>query len=379
MKLVFLFAFAGLLFVSGCKTTAPDAKPMSKNEGLDENIERRLWNRSEEESSKLERSGFLYEDKELENYVNAVARKIDGNSKTGPTITVKVIKSPIVNAFAYPTGRIYVHTAMLAALENEAQFAAVLGHEMAHVYNRHAAQKWTKQKIRSESKVNLNSWLGSFGESMGQIAIEVSVNGYSREAEMEADQEGLARAVRAGYDPSEAAKWQAFVKEASDREKKKLPRTHPRIDDRIKSYEALLAGEYQGKRGITNSEAFQRRTTALLLDNAVLDLKLGHSEVAERSVKKYMRWKPDDARAYFLLGESIRENGQPDAEREALTSYQKAISLRRNYPEPYRSLGMVALKKGEKQEAKKNFEVYLSLRPDAEDRDYIRQYINDCR
>jgi predicted Zn-dependent protease len=352
---------------------------MSKAEGLDENIERRLWNRSEEESGKLDRSGFLYEDKELENYVNAVARKIDDNSKAGPAITVNVIKNPSINAFAYPTGRIYVHTAMLAALENEAQLAAVLGHEMAHVYNRHAAQKWTKQKIRSESKVSLNSWLGSFGESMGQIAIEVSVNGYSREAEMEADQEGLARAVRAGYDPSEASKWQAFVKEASDREKKKRPRTHPRIDDRIKRYEELLAGEYRGKRGITNSEEFQRRTTPLLLDNAVLDLKLGNTEVAERSVEKYIRWKPDDARAYFLLGESVRENGQPDAEREAMTNYQKAIALRRNYPEPYRSLGMMAMKKGEKKEAKKHFEVYLTLRPDAEDRDYIGQYINECR
>ncbi len=373
---IMLLVLMGVALIGAC---AHPPQPVTRSEGLDENIERRLWNRSEEEINKLDRSGFLYEDKELENYVNAVARKIDGNSKTGPTITVKVIKNPIVNAFAYPTGRIYVHTAMLAALENEAQLAAVLGHEMAHVYKRHVAQKFTKQKIRSESKVTLNSWLGSFGESLGQIAIEVSVNGYSREFEMDADREGLARAVRAGYDPREAAKSHEFLKEAIDREKKKRPSTHPRIDDRIKIYEELIAGEYQGKHGITNSEEFQRRITPLLLDNAVLDLKLGRSEVAERSVKKYMRWNPDDARAYFLLGESIRENGQPDAEREAATSYQKAISLRRNYPEPYRSLGLMALKKGSKEEAKKNFEVYLSLRPAAEDRDYIQQYINECR
>ena len=362
-----------LIMLASC---AGAPKPVTRSEGLDENVERRLWARSDEEISKIDRSGFLYEDRELEKYVNAVARKIQGMKAAA--ITVKVIKDPYVNAFAYPNGRIYVHTAMLAALENEAQLAAMLGHEIAHVQNRHTARKFTKERIRSESKVKLNSWLGQFGESLGQIAIEVSVNGYSREFEMDADRTGLALAVSAGYDPSEAAKWHEFLKETTDKQKKKLPRTHPKIGDRIKSYELLIAEEYRGKQGAANAEEFGIRTTRLLLDNAALDLKSGNFEVAERTVKKYITRKPDDARAYFLLGEIARENGQPDTENQAVTNYRKALSLKTNYPEPHRSLGLLALKKGEKQEAKKRFDRYLSLRPDAEDKEYILQYMNDC-
>lgn len=376
-KRIPVIILAALFTLSGVARAAHAAP---KSEGLDENSEKRLWIRAEEETRRIDRSGWLYEDRDLENYVNAVARKLlqPGSS----SITVKIIRNPYINATAYPTGRIYVHTGILAAMENEAQLATLLGHEITHVVKRHAAQEFTKMKKRSESKVNLTAWLGSLGEAAGQWSILASVKGYSRELETEADREGLKQSVRAGYDPREAPKLFELFDQDSYAQKGKVPfvySSHPKNQDRIKSYEQLLAGEYKGAQGAVNAEEFRRHTTRLLLDNAELDLKRGNFASAERAAEKYLAWKPTDSRAYFLLGEIFRENGETDAEKQALVNYQKATALRKDYPEPYRAMGMIAYKKGEKQEARKNLERYLSLQPDARDKDYIRQYISECK
>ena len=371
---------AVMLLLAGC-TSSSRVREATLFEGLDENIERRLLIRADEETRNIDEGGLLYEDKELEQYVNAVARKLQGSTEGRP-VRVKVIKNPYLSAFAMSNGSIYVHTGMLAALENEAQLATVLGHEMAHVSNRHTAKKYTKEKIRSESKVTLNSWLGAFGESLGQYAIMASVNGYSREFEAEADREGIKRTVRAGYDPREAPKMYALLMQEIDKKKKKIPLAysdHPYIQDRIRSCEEMIASEYRGKEGVTNGEDFRRRTAPLLLDTAVLDLKLGDFAVAERIVEKHVKWKSDDARSYFLLGEIAQGQGQAGGEQKAIAHYRKALSLRKNYAEPYRAMGLMAYKKGDKQEAKKNLESYLALRSDASDGEYIRQYINECK
>lgn len=133
------------------------------SEGTDESSEQRLWAHAEEETRTIDRSGWLYEDKDLDDYVNAVARKL--SEPGSPPISVKIIKNPYLNAMAYPTGRIYIHTGMLAAIENEAQLAVLLGHEMTHIVNHHAAQEFMNMKKRNRSKISLGSWLGSFGES----------------------------------------------------------------------------------------------------------------------------------------------------------------------------------------------------------------------
>jgi predicted Zn-dependent protease len=386
MKLpaVILVLLALLLASTGCETTQKrktKTAVTSKSEGLDENSERRLWIKANEEIRRVDRSGAIYDDKELEDYVNAVARKVAG-PVAAPPISVRVIKNPYLNAVAYPTGRIYIHTGILAAMDNEAQLATILGHEFTHVVNRHAAQEFTKMKKRSESKVGLASWLGSLGETLGQSSIMASVNGYSREMEMEADREGLQRAVRAGYDPREAPKLFELFEQEIETEGAAVPfaySDHPKTEDRIKTFKALLAADYRGRQGATNAEAFRRRTAGLLLDNAVLDLKRGNFALAELAVKKYLEEKPNDSRAYFLLGEVAREIGGTEGEKKALAHYQKAASLRQDYPEPYRAMGMIAYKQKNKQEARKNLERYLALRPDAEDRDYIRQYISECK
>ncbi len=389
----FVLLLCGALVLTACASTKPGPNPdagakqtkarkPTRSEGIDENIERRLLVRAEEERKTLDDSGFLYPDQALEDYLNSVARKVWPPRESGVAVYVKVIRNPELNAFAFPTGKIYVHSGILAAMDSEAQLAALLGHEIIHAANHHAAQEFTKRKIRSESKATLTSLLGSLGEALGSYAIMVSVNGYSREFEAEADEQGLAQAVKAGYDPREAPKLHRLLLDEIDAKKSKASfvySRHPETKDRIASYEELLRTEYKGRQGIVNTEVYRRQTTKLLLDNAALDIKQGTWASAERTIKKFMVQKGDDPRAFFLLGEMHREQGGPDHEKDAMSCYQRAVTLKPDYAEPYRAMGMMAYKKGDKQQARGNLERYLALRPAADDREYIRQYISESK
>lgn len=349
---------------------------------IDEDSEKRLWVRAEEEIMILNRSGLLYGDDELDAYVNSVARKLLAQSGyQNRRFRIQVIKDPLLNAFAYPNGAIYVHTGLLAAMENEAQLAALLGHELVHFLNRHVARDFSNLKVRNIRRAPLSAALGDFGEALGVISSRVSANGYSRELETEADGEGLRMAVKAGYDPREAGRYFEHLSLMIREEKIKVPlvyHDHPKIQQRIMNYEDLLAGEFKGVRGDVLQEAFQGRTMRLLLDNAELDLKRGSFLRAERNIGRYLTRKPDDARAHFLLGEAYQQDTVQGTE-QAKREYQRALALDPAFPDAERALGMMLYKAGDKLSAKPHFERYLSIAAAAKDREFVELYLQECR
>src|SRR5215813_7423105 len=98
--------------------------------------------RVDQEEQLLEQKVKAYEgDPVLGQYLARLVQTLmpdDTRAAGGPSLTVLVLSDPTLNAFAMPNGRIYVHTGLLAWLDNEAQLAMILGHEMAHVVNRDA-------------------------------------------------------------------------------------------------------------------------------------------------------------------------------------------------------------------------------------------------
>ena len=80
-----------------------------------------------------------YAELELEAYVNEVTQSLlPAEAKwQGLSLKVQVIQNPLLNAFVLPNGMMYVHTGLLARMDNEAQLAALLGHEITHVTHRH--------------------------------------------------------------------------------------------------------------------------------------------------------------------------------------------------------------------------------------------------
>jgi predicted Zn-dependent protease len=87
-----------------------------------------------------ERKGLVYRDPEAEAFLSQVGERLteDGPAPQNVVYKFRILRDPMVNAFALPNGSIYVNTGLLALLENEAQLAAILSHEITHVTMRHA-------------------------------------------------------------------------------------------------------------------------------------------------------------------------------------------------------------------------------------------------
>ena len=125
-------------------------------------------------------------------------------------IRVNVIKSPYLNAFAYPNGMIYIHSGLLARMDNEAQLAAVLAHEMVHCIHRHALRAFRKYRnqpaylIAAQQTLLRTKGLQKLARSMGIAGAMTAISGYARELEAEADRIGFEWVLKAGYNPKEA-------------------------------------------------------------------------------------------------------------------------------------------------------------------------------
>jgi predicted Zn-dependent protease len=375
-----------LLFV-GCATTS---LPPVTHEFKFQEDERRLWLRSEEEQNVINRSGVIYRDEELEAYLNEIARKLQpAEVFTHIPFKVIVIKNYLLNAFIYPNGVLYVHTGILAKMDNEAQLATLLAHEMTHATHRHLVKRFRDIKNKTAFLSSISVTVGSVGAGIGNLATLIgalgtlgSVTGYSRELETEADMEGIKLMIKAGYDPEEAPKLFTHLKKEIEEEKEKEPfffGTHPRLQERVENYENFLKVQDKDKRGgIQNSEIFLEKMHKVILINSLLDLKAGRYKIAERGVEKYLAVKPDDPKAYCFLGEIFRQKAERGDLEEAKKHYQKAILIDPSYPDSYKGMGFIHYKQGEKELAEKSLKQYLSLSPQATDRPYIEEYLKQC-
>ncbi len=351
--------------------------------------EKRMWTRVEEAQKQLDEGGMLYKDPGLTAYLGAVARKLQPPEvlKAIP-FKVAVVSSPMLNAFALPNGGVYVHTGILARFDNEAQLATLLGHEMTHATHRHAikGQRDLKSKAAVAAVVTTTfgglPGVGGLATLLGDLGTTAAITGYSRDLEREADVVGLALMVKAGYDPAEAPKLFYELKREVEAEKIDEPffyATHPRLAERIDTYESLLEREYRDRRGGAKNEAvFLEKTARVVLDDARMELKAGRFAVAQRSADKYIGIRPRDAQGAYVLGEVFRQRWEAGDADRAKAQYQKAIALDRTFADANKGLGLIHFKRGEKRMAKSAFEQYLVLAPKAPDRAYVEETIRQC-
>jgi hypothetical protein len=137
------------------------------------------------------RSGKILFNDDLSLYVNQVADKLLANdSELRKKLNFYVVKSPAVNAFATDRGSIFINIGLLARLEDEAQLAYILAHEIVHYQKKHNIQTYVEfAKIERES---------SYQRSKNYERL-VEKNSYSKDLEREADNEGLEIFLKSGY------------------------------------------------------------------------------------------------------------------------------------------------------------------------------------
>lgn len=159
-----------------------------------------------------------------------------------------LLKDPeTVNAFALPGGQIFITRALYDRLENEAQLAGVLGHEIGHVINRHAAEHMAKGQLGT-ALVTAVGIGASDDRGRGQMAAYAAMMAnqmlqlkYSRSDELESDNFGLKYMSQAGFTPAAMLDVMRILKAASgSRGGSNILATHPDPDARIERIQAYL-------------------------------------------------------------------------------------------------------------------------------------------
>jgi hypothetical protein len=159
----------------------------------------------------------LVADAEAQSYVQRIGSKLvpllyqhdlSGGAARRPVFQFFLIQNPDFNAHAFPNGTVLINSGVFRVLTSEAQLAAVLGHEIAHATQEHAALELRHQKKGSPEFVREKGYAAGKGDPL--------VTGYSRALENQADRVGLEYMVSAGYDAREAAEvWKQVAKAAS--------------------------------------------------------------------------------------------------------------------------------------------------------------------
>jgi beta-barrel assembly-enhancing protease len=164
----------------------------------------------------VQQMGGEYPDAQLTAYVNEVGCKL-GRVSHRPDLpyVFKVVNDSSPNAFALPGGFIAITRGLLVNLENEAQLAAVLGHELGHVTARHAVQVMQRGTFYNLVLTVLSGGTeevsyGPLAQQAGQLAANFLELSYSRDQEREADRLGIDYMVQAGYNPQGAVQLQEF-------------------------------------------------------------------------------------------------------------------------------------------------------------------------
>jgi len=364
--------FAIAMQIVGCQT-AP-IEPMDSAEDAQEISaeERRLWHIAREFDETLEEGGYLYKDKKLQIYVQQVMNKVYPEYKGA--ITVRIIDSPSLNAFALPHGSIYIHTGMLARLENEAQMATILAHEGVHFTHKHSWQQ--RRTIKQTTAFSVGFTIVTGIPQLGDLMAVSSIYGFSQDLEREADIEGFERLKAAGYDVTQApVTFEYLLAEvkALDIKEPYFFSTHPSLVERINSFNELV-GQYHGPKGYRGEEAYKDRVGKLKLELLSDYLEIGQYQSVILILEDKTAFKRYPSLARFYLGEAYRLRGDEGDIELAVKAYKETIRQEPDFAPPYRVLGIYYMKQDKPAQAKTFFDKYLELSPDAPDRGYIENY-----
>lgn len=196
----------------------------------------------------MERFGKPVNNEALQRYVNLVGNSVARNSRRS-TIPYQfvVLDSQVQNAFAAPGGVIFISRALLDILENEAELAAVLAHEVGHVAEKHALKSIRRaQFLQGAGAITAATMKGSEGkkfESMiGDLQATLFDKGLDKAMEYEADLAALETTYRTGYDPAAMVSVLQKLKrlQAGDVGKGSWFSTHPPLDERIARLNSVM-------------------------------------------------------------------------------------------------------------------------------------------
>lgn len=379
----------------GCATTR--VTPITGADFKPDRDEIELWERAEKIDDLLHKARQVYDDQRLNEYLDGVANRLLPHFGAGDVkLRIRVLRDPFLNAFALPNGLIYLHAGILGALDNEAQVATVLGHEIGHFLHRHMLRERRTEENRlvvARIVVTVLAIAVAAGGSaalvmrtleLGGVAsrdfIEAQVAGYARDLEREADESAVAAIKAAGYDPTEAVRVFETLKQDSADENIEEPYVygrHPPLDERIASTRSLTAALSAGGTDL-GADRYAAAAARVQLEAARLNLAIGRPRRALAAIDHHLRATPDSVDGLLLLGEAHRRVSDQASDLEAARdAYARLLRVAPRSAAGHREMGLLARQMGDAEAEHRHLLKYLELEPQAPDRSVVEGYLSE--
>ncbi len=232
----------------------------------------------------------VYKDKDLQAYITLVGERVASvSSRPDLEYHFTILDDEMINAMALPGGYVYVTRGMLPHMNSESELAAVLGHEIAHVTEKHAIRRNNRGKglnaLTTIAAVVAQTQMGQVAASgiagLGSVFGGVLLTGYSREFELEADEVGAQYMAKAGYSPQamlhtiEILKAKDRIEIEQARKEKREPRvyhgflsTHPDNDTRYRQAIEKSAELLEDNDEYIRTDEFLEKLNGLAYGNA---------------------------------------------------------------------------------------------------------------
>jgi predicted Zn-dependent protease len=246
-------ALGAILPATGCTTNPTTGRKQFLGLSKSEEIQIGMTGKPE----MLKEYGGEVAKAELRTYVTEVGVKLastvgqDDPSMSDLPWEFSLLNSDVANAFALPGGKVFMSRGLAQKMTNEAQLAAVLGHEIGHVTARHTSERYG-QALGAQAGLGVFSvLLGSSGvqggadiaNSAGQIA-GLALLKYSRDQESEADSLGMRYMTRIGYNPRGAYEVMQILASLSPGRQSSITDTHPDPAKRARDVEREIGEKY---------------------------------------------------------------------------------------------------------------------------------------
>ncbi|TAD83390.1 MAG: peptidase M48 [Bacteroidetes bacterium] len=218
----------------------------------------------------------LYPDSNLQRFINQKGMEMARISHR-PNLkwTFRVLDSDVINAFAVPGGYVYFTRGILAAMNNEAQFAGVLGHEIGHVTARHSVSQQTSSMLTQlgvMAAVIANRNVAQFANELSQGA-QLLMLSFSRKHESESDELGVEYSSKVGYNATYMADFfRTLQRQQQSSGHAALPEflsTHPDPGNRFERVQQL-ASAYQTANGLVPEKLNIRRNEYLQVVQGIM-------------------------------------------------------------------------------------------------------------
>ena len=322
-------------------------------------------------------------DPKLSAYVKEIGQRVAVVSARKLPYEFVLLNNPVPNAWALPGGKIAVNLGLLWELDNEAELAAVLGHEVVHSAARHGARAQTRGILLQGAVLGAAIAMGGKKEAgtvlgAANIGAQYAMAKRGRDAELESDFYGMQYMHRAGYDPRAAISLQeAFVRLSAGRKSdffSELFASHPPSEERValnrKTAESFPPG------GVLNRDRYQQMTSYIRAVRPGYEayrlareaLSEGDTATSEKHINRALRIENREARFHSFKGDLYASQNNWNS---ALKSYETALRLDDNYFMTWLDRGIARAELKQNQAATGDLKRSLELLPTAPGHYYL--------